>query len=162
MAQVRACLLIVILLLSSVVGRAAGEPWSEDFTPPPGDYSWVQLDTGEWLKGEIIALYDETLVFDSDHFGDLQIDLDDILHIYGRGIFALTFRDGAAIRGQLNIRGQSIIIEKAGENLEFRSSYQSRKPSNVNAIAGWATLASGSICVRVTLKFPKLVSRPGC
>jgi hypothetical protein len=77
MAQVRACLLIVILLLSSVVGRAAGEPWSEDFTPPPGDYSWVQLDTGEWLKGEIIALYDETLVFDSDHFGDLQIDLDD-------------------------------------------------------------------------------------
>jgi putative salt-induced outer membrane protein YdiY len=120
MAQVRACLLIVILLLSSVVGRAAGEPWSEDFTTPPGDYSWVQLDTGEWLKGEIIALYDETLVFDSDHFGDLQIDLDDILHIYGRGIFALTFRDGAAIRGQLNIRGQSIIIEKAGENLEFR------------------------------------------
>ena len=120
MIHLRAYFLIAILLLSSVVARAAGEPWSEDFTPPPGAYSWVQLDTGEWLKGDIIALYDAVLVFDSDHFGDLQIDLDDILHIYGRGVFTVTFRDGAVVRGQLNMRNQSINIERAGENLEFR------------------------------------------
>jgi len=116
----RNLLLPLVLALPITTALAAGEPWTEDFVPPPGDYSWVQLDTGEWLKGEIIALYDETLVFDSDHFGDLQIDLDDILHVYGRGVFALTFRDGKPVRGELNIRGQSIIIAATDGTLEFR------------------------------------------
>jgi putative salt-induced outer membrane protein YdiY len=120
MTAIRLLLAIGILVLLGNVARASDAPWSEEFTPPPGEYSWIQLDTGEWLKGEIIALYDDILVFDSDHFGDLRIDLEDIDQVLGRGIFALTFRNGAPVGGQISIRGQSIVVEKSGEQTEFR------------------------------------------
>jgi putative salt-induced outer membrane protein YdiY len=119
MTKVRIILAAGALVVTGSVAQASDAPWSEELMPPPGDYSWVQLDTKEWLKGEIISLYDETMVFDSDHFGEIHIDLEDIDQVFGRGIFAVTFRDRAPIRGQLNIRGDSIIIEESGDHFEF-------------------------------------------
>ena len=116
-----ACLLVL-------GGAAADEPWSEGFTPPPGQYSWVQLDTGEWLKGDIIALYDEKLSFDSDHFDNLVIDLEDIEAIHGRGIFVVTAResgpavgifDPETISGFFQVRGALIMVESGGTTHEF-------------------------------------------
>ena len=119
MMKVRNYSAIGLLTALVDVAQASDAPWSEAFIPPPGEFSWVQLDTDEWLKGEIIALYDETLVFDSDHFGEIHIDVDDIEQIFGRGIFAVTFRDQTPIRGQLNMRGEQIIVERSGERLDF-------------------------------------------
>jgi hypothetical protein len=34
--------------------------------PPPDDFDWIQLNSGEWLKGEFKALYDEKVEFDSE------------------------------------------------------------------------------------------------
>ncbi|MGI9261307.1 MAG: DUF481 domain-containing protein, partial [Woeseiaceae bacterium] len=120
MQSIRNIFLSLILIVFAAAAHSASEPWADEFVAPPGDYSWIQLDTGEWLKGEIIALYDDTLVFDSDHFGGINIDLGDIEQVLGRGIFSLTFRDGTPVRGQINIRGQSIIVERSGEHTEFR------------------------------------------
>jgi hypothetical protein len=39
-------------------------------------YDWVQIDSGEWLKGEIKRLLDEELYFDSDEFDDVSFDWD--------------------------------------------------------------------------------------
>ena len=58
--------------------------WIEDKPDPlepSGDWDWVQYDTNEWIKGEIIALYDDTLEFDSDNFGVLSIDWGDIIEV---------------------------------------------------------------------------------
>lgn len=112
-------LLAIFLVGVSLEAVAATAPWAEDFTPPPGEYSWVMLDSGEWLKGEIIALYDETLVFDSDHFDNLDIDLDDIEAVYGRGKFVVSVSDGRAVSGTLNIRGQKVSIAADDGSLEF-------------------------------------------
>ena len=108
----------VCLVFFAPTALAAGEPWSDDFSPPPGKYSWIQLDTDEWIKGDIIALYDETLVFDSDHFGDLNIDLEDIRNLYGRGSFAVTFANGRPVRGQLQIREKTVVIITAEQRHE--------------------------------------------
>mgnify|MGYP001822585988 FL=1 len=103
-----------------VLGNAAGdEPWSEGFTPPPGQYSWVQLDTGEWLKGDIIAIYDEKLAFDSDHFDNLVLDLDDIERIHGRGIFVVAAGQPDPVSGFFQLRGQQVFVESGGTTLEF-------------------------------------------
>jgi len=114
--------LLTFLLASLFCAQAAfasGEPWSDDFVPPPGGYSWVQLDTGEWLKGEIIAVYDETLRFDSGHFDQIDIELKDIVAIHGRGLFVVSLREGRAINGTLNIRGQQIFVTNNNERLDF-------------------------------------------
>ena len=58
--------------------------WVEDkpdALEPSGTWDWVQYDTNEWIKGEIIALYDDTLEFDSDNFGLLSIDWGDIIEV---------------------------------------------------------------------------------
>ena len=107
---------------------AATEPWSEEFTPPPGKYSWVKLDTGEWLKGEIIAIYDEKLSFDSDHFDNLVIDLEDVEAIHGRGIFVITARERGPVTGLfepkpisgfLQVRGPLVRVETGATSREF-------------------------------------------
>ena len=54
---------------------SSNEPESED------KWAWVTLDTGEKLKGEIRVMYEEELEFDSDHFGIIKIDWDDIQEI---------------------------------------------------------------------------------
>jgi hypothetical protein len=38
-----------------------------------GDFDWIQMSSGEWVKGSIIAMYDGDLEFDSDEFGDLTL-----------------------------------------------------------------------------------------
>ena len=44
------------------------------FVPPRDGFDWVQLTSDEWLKGELVSLYEGTLEFDSDHLGVLEID----------------------------------------------------------------------------------------
>jgi putative salt-induced outer membrane protein YdiY len=55
------------------------------FVPPPDKYDWVQLTSGEWLKGEIKVLYDDVLEFDSDELDLLKLDMEDVKRIIGSG-----------------------------------------------------------------------------
>lgn len=114
-------LVLATSLLTGVVSKAAeepAEPWSGEFVPPDGQYSWVELDTGEWIKGDITALYDDVLVFDSDHFDDLNIDLEDIEQILAVGEFNITVGDQRAgtrqiVRGKVAMRGDEILVAAA-------------------------------------------------
>ena len=69
-------LLIVILSFFLVVPLIADEEiqyWAP--TASEGeknlDFDWVRLTNGEWLKGEFITMRDDSLVFDSDEFGEI-------------------------------------------------------------------------------------------
>ena len=113
-----ACFVILVVgMNASAIG--ADVPWSDDFTPPPGKFSWVQLDTGEWLKGELIAIYDDRLAFDSDHFDTLTIDLEDIDAIYGKGIFVVSYGDERPVSGFLQLRDQRVIVQSGEITQEF-------------------------------------------
>lgn len=112
-------LLAAVLVAYCGWAGAADPPWSSDFTPPPGKYSWVQLDTGEWLKGDIIALYDDRLTFDSDHFDVLVIDLEDVERIHGQGIFVVAADQSRPVSGFLQLRREQVIVESGGTTHEF-------------------------------------------
>ena len=47
-------------------GAKAQQTWLPP-EPPPDDFNWIQLTSGEWLKGEFKALYDDQVEFDSDN-----------------------------------------------------------------------------------------------
>ena len=58
---------------------AINEKLWASFEPPVDDkFDWIQLESDEWLKGEIISLYSFVLEFDSDELGVLKIDWDDV------------------------------------------------------------------------------------
>ncbi|MDH3948564.1 MAG: DUF481 domain-containing protein [Gammaproteobacteria bacterium] len=68
----------------------------EAFVPPPDKYDWVQLTSGEWLKGEIKVLYDDVLEFDSDELDLLKLDMEDVKQIRGAGIKIVRLEDPTA------------------------------------------------------------------
>jgi len=43
-----------------------------------GEYDWIRLASGEWLKGDIKVLRGDALEFDSDELGDPTFDWDRI------------------------------------------------------------------------------------
>jgi len=67
----------LLLLVGPLVRPASAEAWNPP--PPPADeFDWIQLSSGEWLKGELKGYLDDEVYFDSDKL-DLQvIDREDV------------------------------------------------------------------------------------
>jgi len=42
-----------------------------DWVPPADKFDWIQLKSGEWLKGRIKAMQDRELEFDSEELEDM-------------------------------------------------------------------------------------------
>ena len=56
----------------------------EDWAPPepgPSTWDWARIDSGEWLKGELIVMQSKSLSFDSDEFNEMEFDWEDILDL---------------------------------------------------------------------------------
>ena len=73
---------ICSLVCFSSNSHANDEDKWDKFNPPvDNDYDWMQLTSGEWLKGEFVSLYDFSVEFDSDELDMLDIDWEDIKQI---------------------------------------------------------------------------------
>ena len=106
-------------------------PW-RPVEPEPKKSDWIQLTSGEWLKGEIDRLRDEKLYFDSEELDDLELDWSDIAQV--RTVLPHTYRFEVAeaptlyehlsnrdqyepliLTGVAQIDGESVRIEVDGE-----------------------------------------------
>jgi len=54
-------------------------------TPPAKDFDWMELQSGEWLKGEFKGMYSGEVEFDSDEFDVVTFDLEDVKQIITKG-----------------------------------------------------------------------------
>jgi len=73
------------LLAQASVAPDAGGNWKAAL-PPTDRFDWLQTTSGEWLKGELKALYSGSLEFDSTEFNLLTLDMDDVARYLGHGI----------------------------------------------------------------------------
>ncbi len=55
--------------------------WSKFSPPLDKKYDWIQLSSGEWLKGDLKVLYNYSFEFDSDELNLLKLDWEDIRRI---------------------------------------------------------------------------------
>ena len=104
------------LLLSFLCGQALAQTDrnSSDIMPPPDEYDWIQLTSDEWLKGELISLFDEELRFDSDNLGMLEIDWEDVRHFRGHGLYGIGIEGLKPFAGELWIDDQQVVITVNG------------------------------------------------
>jgi len=78
--------------------------------PPPDESDWVQLTSGEWLKGEIIDLYRKELAFDSDEL-DLQVlDWEDVKELRSAAPMRVSFEDGQVVTGPILVDERAIRV----------------------------------------------------
>ena len=72
---------LMVLMLTAPAARADDkqEPWQPKAPEGlPTDFDWIRLPSDEWLKGEIVSMYDGKLEFDSDELGVHTFDFADI------------------------------------------------------------------------------------
>lgn len=97
---------VAVLLLAVRPAQADWEP-----PPPmPDEFDWVQLVFGEWLKGEIRAMYQDSMEFDSEELDLLSLDLEDIRVIRSAQRLAVRFAGDRIARGKLLVEGDVVTM----------------------------------------------------
>ena len=117
-----------ICLMASVNARAADSDW-DDFAPPPDNiFDWIQLTSGEWLKGEFKVLYDYKLEFDSDELELLTFDLEDVKQIRVHNPKTILVEDmelsdnPIIVEGIFTMRDDKVIVSVGDKTSEFKRS----------------------------------------
>lgn len=93
--------------------RDSGVP----FDVATNKFDWIQLKSGEWLKGILKAMQDEKLEFDSEELELQTFDWKDIPQVYSPKQQDLWFDDGERLSGPIRITRQEVVVR---EGQEFR------------------------------------------
>ena len=107
----------------------AGQPDMPDFKngaprwyPPterPAKWEWVELTTGEWLKGNIKGIRNDKMDFDSDQFDDLTLDMEDVVQTYSSVVNTFVFTRRRVVIGIGHITAKEVIIDTAAGQMRY-------------------------------------------
>jgi len=95
--------------------EASSKPW----LPAAKQFDWVQLTSGEWLKGEIKSMYNESLEFDSDKLDLLNIDWNDVKYLKSYRPSSVNIEHRSPVTGSLQISDDKVTITTGDEVQEF-------------------------------------------
>ena len=99
-----------VLLLSAVGARAQEKTDWQPATPMPEKFDWIQLTSDEWLKGEFIAMYKDSLEFDSKELALQTFDFADVRQVLSKGTIQLGLLGGDVATGKLRIDGDKVVV----------------------------------------------------
>jgi len=95
-------------------GNDAKPRWQQDGALPVG-WDWIQLTSEEWLKGELVALYDDDLEFDSDELDLQTFAWEDVAEVRTGQVMEVGLLGGEVVVGKLVIVGQTVRVHREGE-----------------------------------------------
>jgi putative salt-induced outer membrane protein YdiY len=113
---------------------------------PPGaghdGADWVQLKSGEWLRGELNYVQDKKVQFNSDELEDLSIDLKDIRQLYSGKAMFTKFEGEEQVYGTVAL-SNGIVNVVGPEQLELpREKLQGITPGGKREIEFWSGRAN--------------------
>lgn len=77
---------LLTLLLTFVITQSfVYAEYLQNANPPAKEFDWMELKSGEWLKGEFKGLYSGDIEFDSDEFDLVTFDTDDVKQMITKG-----------------------------------------------------------------------------
>lgn len=79
-----------------------------------GKYDWIKLKSGEWLKGDLAAMRDFELEFDSKELDEQEFDWEDVHEVRTTRPFTVRFEDDTTAQGPIWITDDKVHI--AGES----------------------------------------------
>jgi Protein of unknown function, DUF481 len=116
---------LAALLLAAPAARAqdAKQPWQPKAPEGlPTDFDWIRLPSDEWLKGEIISMYNGKLEFDSDELGVHTWDFADIKEVRSSRVLQVGVRNRPPVTGRLILDGTNArVIADSGETTFTRA-----------------------------------------
>ncbi|MCW8832147.1 MAG: DUF481 domain-containing protein [Colwellia sp.] len=82
-------------------------------------FDWLKLTSDEWLKGDIISMYDDELEFDSDEFGIKSFDWEDVAELRSRFDQKIRLADGRIVQGFLVVKEGRLTLISGGTEQHF-------------------------------------------
>lgn len=76
------------------------------------DFDWLKLTSNEWLKGDIISMYDDELEFDSDELEMKTIDWEDVAELRSKNMLSIRLIDGTIAEGYLVLKDNKLTLVK--------------------------------------------------
>jgi hypothetical protein len=125
---------------------------SDEYRPPQpstGLFDWIQFKNGEWLKGEIKDLQDESFSFESDELDSLQLDWDDIHTVYSQRRHTCVFEDNTSVLGRISIVGDRLtVMTREGKKQYNRAYLRSIIPGGLTEWDYWSLKYTFGLTVR--------------
>ena len=77
--------LLALFLALFMTQPSVHAEYLENAVPPAKAFDWMELQSGEWLKGEFKEFYSGSVKFDSDEMDLLSFDIEDVKQIITKG-----------------------------------------------------------------------------
>jgi hypothetical protein len=90
-----------------------------DTRPERVSADWMQLISGEWLRGRIISMQQDKLVFDSDELDYLEIDWYKVKYLKSHEPYSLRFDDRVTATGAIEITQDKVFVDTDYDDQEF-------------------------------------------
>ncbi len=130
-------------------GKDESKEKPKGWIPSAKDFDWIQLTSNEWLKGEMKAMYQENLEFDSDKLDLLEIDWEDVKILRGHKESSINIEGFEPFYGKLEVTDDVVQIVNDEEILTFdRLEVISFAPSGERERDLWSIKATLSIDIR--------------
>lgn len=125
------------------------EGWAPPGPPQDDPKDWIRLKSGEWLRGEILALYRHTLDFESDELDQLSLDFDDVREVRTNRPFTILRGDQTTITGTVNVLDDRVVIvNESGEYHTERSNVTRMVTGSVRERDHWTGKLSLGASIR--------------
>ena len=98
------------------------------WVPPADNFDWIQLKSGEWLKGRLKAMQNRELEFDSEELKDFTFDWKDIRQVRSHRTIDALFVDGQKVSGPVTITPDQVAVGGAAPETRPRDQLQSVTP----------------------------------
>ena len=118
------------------------------WVPPEDSFDWIQLKSGEWLKGQIKALQDRKLEFDSEELKILKFDWKDIRQVRSSRLLDVLFVNGQKVSGPVTVTPEEVTIGGATSQMHPRDQLLGLTPGGSKEREYWSGKASLGLTVR--------------
>jgi putative salt-induced outer membrane protein YdiY len=89
------------------------------WVPPLDEFDWIQLKSGEWLKGKLKGLQDRKLDFDSVELDELTFDWKDIRQVRTSRTVDFLSVNGLKLQGTVAITPTEVVVAAGGAPQTF-------------------------------------------
>lgn len=133
-------LLTLIISLSFFISSSVlSENGDKEWRPEAIKFDWVQLTSGEWLRGELKSMYNKKLEFDSEKLDLLTIDWEDVKYLQSFQPGNVKIENHGSIIGILTISDKKITVTNKENVIEFnRNEIISFSPGGDKEIDLWS------------------------
>jgi putative salt-induced outer membrane protein YdiY len=118
------------------------------WVPPADEFDWIQLKSGEWLKGSLKAMLDRELEFDSEELNDMTFDWKDIRQVRSPRNLSVLSVNGVTYNGPVNITPERVTVGSTNLTTFDRDELQSFTASRTHERNLW----SGRVSLGITLR----------